>query len=386
MTTESTDSRTQMLTSIYTVEVTDMFAFYDNDTVGEPDPNKNSWLPMEFQITALWFVFAVSVVGNLLVFQWMRFNWHRKSRVNTIVLGIASADLSVSLFAIMPTAVIESSGPWTAGNATCKIVMYIQGAALISSGNMIAIMAIDRHQAVRSPLSAFIPAWKLVLGAWAAACVLAVPQFFIWLVKERSGRLVCGTILSKDQPGLRMAYLTYVAFITFLVPFGIISVAYVRLCKTIWEKSRECSGKQRHGQIELRRVPTGTLTKAKKKTLKMTIVIIAVFVLCGSPYFIVEMLRTYRAELLSPGVYNLFSIFAVTNSALNPFVFLFFNVTTRFWKDMFPCVSKSSPEATYNRYSVKFSSSNSRQHSKSYGDPHTRATDLESGVTINCTD
>ncbi|XP_038073900.1 cardioacceleratory peptide receptor-like [Patiria miniata] len=385
MTTESTDSRTQMFTSIYTVEVTEMFTFYDNDTVGEPDPDVTTWFPMEFQIGALWFLFAIGVLGNLLVFQWMRFNRHRKSRVNTIVLGIASADMSVCLFAIMATAVIEMAGTWTAGNAVCKIVMYFQGAALISSGNMIAIMAIDRHQAVRSPLSAFVPAWKLVVGGWVTAGVLALPQLIVWLVKEKRGLVYCGTNLSKF-PSRRTAYLTYVAFITFLIPFVIISVAYVRLCKTVWEKSRECSGKQRDGQIELRRVPTGTLTKAKKKTLKMTIVIISVFVMCNSPYFIVEMLKTYRPSVVSSNVYTLFSLFAVASSAFNPYVFLFFNVTIRFWKDMFPCFSKSSPEATYNRYSVKFSSSNSRQHSKSYSDPHTRVTDLESGVTINCTD
>ena len=381
MNTESTDSETQMFTTIYTVEVTEM---HDNDTVGEPVPGKRTWLPMGFQIGALWFLFAIGVIGNMLVFQWMKFNRHRKSRVNTIVLGIASADLSVCLFAIMATAIMETSGVWKAGNALCKIVMFFQGASLIGSGNMIAIMAIDRHQAVRSPLSAFVPAWKLVAGGWVSAGVLALPQFLVWLVKEQDGREYCGTNLKTQAP--RTAYLTYVAFITFLIPFVIITVAYVRLCKTIWDKARECSGKRREGQIDLRRVATGTLTKAKKKTLKMTIVIIAVFVLCGSPYFIVEMLKTYLSDVVTSNVYPLFSIFAVSNSALNPYVFLFFNVSLRFWKDMFPCFAKESPEATYNRYSVKFSSSNSRQQFKSYNNPTTRITDMESGVTIHCTD
>ncbi|XP_071795146.1 cardioacceleratory peptide receptor-like [Asterias amurensis] len=382
MNTESIDSATQMFTTIYTVEITEMLTFYENETVGESGPGKNNWLPMEFQIGALWFLFALGVLGNLLVFQWMRFNRHRKSRVNTIVLGIASADLSVCLFAILATAIIETTAVWNAGNVLCKIVMFFQGAALISSGNMIAVMAIDRHQAVRSPLSAFVPAWKLVAGGWTIAAVLALPQFLVWLVKKRDGREYCGTNLQEQFP--RTAYLTYVAFITFLIPFVVITVAYVRLCKTIWDKARECSGKRREGQIELRRVPTGTLTKAKKKTLKMTIVIIAAFVLCGSPYFIVEMLKTY--DVVTSNVYPLFSIFAVSNSAVNPYVFLFFNVSLRFWKDMFPCFAKQSPEATYNRYSVKFSSSNSRQQSKSFSDPHTRVTDIESGVTINCTE
>lgn len=331
-------------------------------------------LGLTIQIASLWVMFGFGVLGNTMVMIWMHLNRRRKSRVNTIVLGIASADMSVCFFSILPTAIILMSNSWLAGNFMCKVVMYLQGASLISSANMLALMALDRHQAVLQPLKEFFIAWKLVVISWGIAGSLALPQFYVWEEMIRKEKPQCGSLFRQLPPWHRMAYIVYIAVITFLVPFIVITVAYLRISKKIWDKAHETSGKRskrasKKNKIELNRnASSTTLTKAKSKTLKMSVVIIFFFVLCGAPYFVVEMLATFRADPINRVVGAFFGLFAVANSATNPYIFLYFNTSQRCWKEfrltanrfLCCCARGNNDGGYYNRYSVRFSSSNSR--------------------------
>ena len=342
-----------------------------NTTPSKSVPRPNH----DMEIVGLWIMFGLGVIGNSMVMVWMRMNRRRKSRVNTIVMGIASADMSVCFFTMLPTALILMSQTWEAGNVMCKLVMYLQGTSLVASANMLVLMAIDRHQAVLQPLKEFFVAWKLVVISWASAGILALPQFYVWEERFSSrGQPRCRSLFPYLPPWHRMTYITYIAVITFLVPFLVITLAYLRISKKIWDKAHETSGKRskrasKKNKIELNRNASGTtLTKAKSKTLKMSIVIIFFFVLCGAPYFVIEMLYTYKKASINPYVSAFFGLFAVANSATNPYIFLYFNTTHRYWKEIrlsvnrfLCCCARGNNEgAYYNRYAVRFSSSNSR--------------------------
>nr|XP_054754342.1 cardioacceleratory peptide receptor-like [Lytechinus pictus] len=356
-------------------------------------------LARTIQIISLWVMFGFGVLGNTMVMIWMCLNRRRKSRVNTIVLGIASADMSVCFFSILPTALIVMSPTWEAGNFMCKLVMYLQGASLISSANMLALMAIDRHQAVLQPLKEFFIAWKLVVISWGIAGILALPQFYVWEEMIRRGKPRCGSLFRTLPAWHRMAYIVYIAVITFLIPFLVITFAYLRISKKIWDKAHETSGKRskrasKKNKIELNRNASGTtLTKAKSKTLKMSVVIIFFFVLCGAPYFVVEMLATFRSNPINGVVNAFFGLFAVANSATNPYIFLYFNTSQRCWKEfrltvnrfLCCCARGNNEGGYYNRYSVRFSSSNSRtEFTKIHGESSmiTRVTEAPSTRVI----
>ncbi|XP_041463897.1 cardioacceleratory peptide receptor-like [Lytechinus variegatus] len=356
-------------------------------------------LARTIQIISLWVMFGFGVLGNTMVMIWMHLNRRRKSRVNTIVLGIASADMSVCFFSILPTALIVMSPTWEAGNFMCKLVMYLQGASLISSANMLALMAIDRHQAVLQPLKEFFIAWKLVVISWGIAGILALPQFYVWEEMIRRGKPRCGSLFRTLPAWHRMAYIVYIAVITFLIPFLVITFAYLRISKKIWDKAHETSGKRskrasKKNKIELNRNASGTtLTKAKSKTLKMSVVIIFFFVLCGAPYFVVEMLATFRSNPINGVVNAFFGLFAVANSATNPYIFLYFNTSQRCWKEfrltvnrfLCCCARGNNEGGYYNRYSVRFSSSNSRtEFTKIHGESSmiTRVTEAPSTRVI----
>ncbi|CAH1252650.1 AVPR1B [Branchiostoma lanceolatum] len=98
------------------------------------------------------------------------------------------------------------------------------------------------------------------------------------------------------------------------------------------------------------------------KTLKMTLVIIMAFVLCGLPYFIVEIKVAFGGmSQLDMDVYAVLGVFAVANSAVNPFVFLFFNSNNKFLHSLeqkccFSCLSKKRVREGVKRMEVVIAS------------------------------
>ena len=111
-----------------------------------------------------------------------------------------------------------------------------------------------------------------------------------------------------------------------------------------------------NGPGELRRSGAGVLNRARARTLKMTVVMVCVFIFCWTPYYVISMWwvvihtlieRTNFLELLRNAISLLYSrflvdkdsfskldsrlqqilyIFACTNSVADPFVYGFFNL------------------------------------------------------------
>ncbi len=95
----------------------------------------------------------VGLVGGILVCVWLWMNRRRKSRVNTLILNVAVSDLLVILGACLIQLIWEYAGrEWLLGNAMCKLVKFFQSFAMMASSNMLVVLSLDRHQAIRSPL------------------------------------------------------------------------------------------------------------------------------------------------------------------------------------------------------------------------------------------
>ncbi|KFM64540.1 Gonadotropin-releasing hormone II receptor, partial [Stegodyphus mimosarum] len=73
------------------------------------------------------------------------------------------------------------------------------------------------------------------------------------------------------------------------------------------------------------------IPRAKIKTLKLTICIIASFIICWTPYFIVNNIRIYSnySIIVSRSVILGVQTLALFNSALNPVFYGYFNVHLR---------------------------------------------------------
>lgn len=79
----------------------------------------------------------------------------------------------------------------------------------------------------------------------------------------------------------------------------------------------------------LRRSGTGVLNRARTRTLKMTVVIVCVFIFCWTPYYIITLWFLIDKESFKSvdlRIQNALFIFACTNSVMDPIVYGFFNL------------------------------------------------------------
>ncbi|GIY45394.1 annetocin receptor [Caerostris extrusa] len=225
------------------------------------------------------------------------------------------------------------------GPIACKVILYAQIVTLASTTFMLTSMSYDRFLAIcrplRTPGNALAPAKRLIAGSWCLAFVLAIPQIFIFVQVEEVDPLLGITRIACESKGYtamwqRKLYFTWLTSYILIIPGVIISYCYINVLRTVWKAAREHPPAD-STSVFLRRSQNAhaTIPRAKIKTLKLTISIIASFVICWTPYFIT---------------------LALLNSALNPIFYGLFNVRLR----------KDFREIVYRRR--EFGASPSPQH------------------------
>lgn len=184
---------------------------------------------------------------------------------------------------------------------------------------------------------------KMASIGYGAAAVLSLPQLgvfrqnFVTTEGMFFNKTVCETIF-RDTPGWhRQVYLVFISIVVFYIPIVVIIFCYVRIYMKLSEKTADIRTSAaashadasrsvgRPGKVFLQSTRSSSLPKAKAKILKMTIVIVTAFVLCGLPYHVLEVFLSFGYHsLVSSAVMSVFGAMAVANSAVNPYVFLLF--------------------------------------------------------------
>ncbi|XP_070542728.1 arg8-vasotocin receptor-like [Ptychodera flava] len=315
-------------------------------------------------------IFVVSMIGNTIVCTWMWTHRKHKSRMNKLILSLTLADLFVTLCPLVTEFVQEILlRKWVAGNTDplCRLLMVLQVFAIHASSNMVVVISIDRHRALRNPFARNIPSKFLISGAWVVALLLALPQGFVWYLTYGNGQPYCVTIF-KGRPAWHVKmYVTYASVVAFLIPFCIICVLYLQILKTVWERGKEINLDGKLKKAPSSKQMNAIISRAKIKTLKMTLVIILTFIICGMPYFVMEMVRLATGKV-EPTAYAVLGIFALSNSAANPFVFLFFNSDNKFFAFLeqrfcFTCFKTQEDEDRQTRFVSTYTVKNGNERS-----------------------
>ncbi|XP_076314747.1 gonadotropin-releasing hormone II receptor-like [Tachypleus tridentatus] len=313
---------------------------YPNDTVIYPEGAV--WnVTLIQRVVTLGIIMMATLLGNIIIMLALsRLRYRRRSsRVNIFILNLAVGDLAVCGITMTSELLFEVFGEWVLGAACCKLIVYAQIVTLASTTFILTSMSYDRYQAICKPLMSTvgnIRARKLIFASWILAFIVAVPQIFIFVQKER-GMTTTGRIryecVSQGYTATwqRKVYFTWLTTCILVIPTVCISFCYLNVLRTLCAASRENPKKK--DDICLRR-SAGTanaIPRAKIKTLKLTICIIASFVVCWTPYFIVHNIRIFSDyNIKIPKVVIVGAeTFALLNSALNPIFYGYFNVRVR---------------------------------------------------------
>ncbi|KAF4026597.1 hypothetical protein G4228_019276 [Cervus hanglu yarkandensis] len=245
------------------------------------------------------------------------------------------ADLAVALFQVLPQLAWDATDRFRGPDALCRAVKYLQMVGMYASSYMILAMTLDRHRAICRPMLAHRHGggthWnRPVLLAWAFSLLLSLPQLFIFAQRDVDGSGVLDCWAHFAEPwGLR-AYVTWIALMVFVAPALGIAACQVLIFREIHASlgpgpapraggpHREC---RPGGPAEGARV-----SAAVAKTVRMTLVIVIVYVLCWAPFFLVQLWAAWDPEAPREGPpFVLLMLLASLNSCTNPWIYASFS-------------------------------------------------------------
>lgn len=281
-------------------------------------------------------VFFISVIGNTIVIvQIFRIRGSRTT-IQSLILHLAIADLMVSFFNILMDIIWTATVEWLAGDVMCKIMKCLTVFGLHLSTYITVGIALDRCFAIISPMSRSKGPFRvriMITTAWVLSALLSIPQAFIFQEQKKLFRqgMFHQCRDSYTAAWQSQLYSASSMLLLFVIPLIIMVTAYALILKTIIKTSRQfhdtpmssaslsCNSVN-HGQIR-----THLFERARKKSSRMSAVIVAAFILCWTPYYIIFLGFAFFHWENSRTVTYFFSL-GTSNCMLNPLIYGAFTI------------------------------------------------------------
>ncbi|XP_015253615.1 cholecystokinin receptor-like isoform X2 [Cyprinodon tularosa] len=335
-------------------------------------------------------IFFSSVFGNLLIIVVLTFNKRMRTVTNTFLLSLAMSDLMMAIFC-MPFNLIPSIlKDFIFGALMCKIVAYLMGTSVsISTFNLVAI-AIERYSAICKPLKSRAwqtrsHAYRVIAATWVLAFIIMIPYPIISHLRpfKRPDNTTAHQCRHKwPLATAEQTWYVLLLLVLFAIPGVVMIVAYGLISRELYRGIQFETGLKkdstdvkngltsslssnpddgdgcyvnevkRQRSMEMSTMSTSTQSmkidrprsnasgaklEAKKRVIRMLVVIVFLFFLCWMPLYCVNTWRAFdnaTAESTLSGTPIAFiHLLSYTSACVNPIIYCFMN--TRFRKALF---------------------------------------------------
>ncbi|KAM5178395.1 neuropeptides B/W receptor type 2 [Callospermophilus lateralis] len=262
---------------------------------------------------------VVGIAGNAAVILVILRAPKMKTVTNVLVLNLAVAD---GLFVlVLPANIAEHLlQRWPFGELLCKLVLAIDHCNIFSSIYFLALMSVDRYLVVLATVrSRHMPrrtprvAKVASLCVWVAVTVMVLPFFsFAGVYSNELQVPSCGLSFPKPERAWFQASRIYTLVLGFVLPVCTICGLYVDLLRRL-RAVRLRSG-------------TKTLGKAKRKVTALVLTVLAVCLLCWTPFHlasVVALTTDMPQTSVVIGISYAITSLSYANSCLNPFLYAF---------------------------------------------------------------
>uniref|UniRef100_A0A8C5H9G7 Vasopressin V2 receptor n=1 Tax=Gouania willdenowi TaxID=441366 RepID=A0A8C5H9G7_GOUWI len=308
------------------------------------------------EMAVLGVVLALTTLGNGFVLWVLLRRRKHNAPMHVFMVNLCVADLVVALFQVLPQLIWDITERFQGPDLLCRSIKYLQIVGMFASSYMIVAMTVDRHHAICCPLQAYrggaMSRWNTpVMVAWALALVLSIPQVFIFSRSEMApGEFECWGHFAESW-GLK-AYVTWMTVAVFLLPALIITICQIRIFREIHNniylnfKKEDERARERGRKVSIggARDGRGHILKAMSKTVRMTLVIVLVYTICWSPFFIVQLWAAWDPNPPDQGVaFTILMLLASLNSCTNPWIYTAFSSSvSKELLNLLHCRSRSS--------------------------------------------
>lgn len=268
-------------------------------------------------------IVIISLIGNLMVVYAIFSKRRMRTTVNIFIGNLAISDLMMTIFNIPFSSARLLMDNWIFGDFMCHLAPFLQVVAVYVSTITMAYIAIDRYQAIMSPMGWRISAslgtkWGLAL-IWLMSTLFSIPYGIYSQMVVREGVDRFFYRCQMEWPGPRgtvsqtMNVTTFI--LQFAIPFLILSILYAIIGLKIW--SRETIGATTIEQQNRQMI-------AKRRTIFMLLLVAIVFAVCWLPlnvYYLMVDFAQYHNQYMRIGFHWL----AMSSVCYNPFIYFCLN-------------------------------------------------------------
>ncbi|XP_053498135.1 melanin-concentrating hormone receptor 2 [Ictalurus furcatus] len=254
---------------------------------------------------------SVGVLANALVIYAVA-TCKKKLVSDVYVLNLAVADLLFLL--VMPFNIHQLvwERQWVFGAFMCKAVVVVDVSNQFTTVGIVTVLCIDRYIAIVHPMSEnrTIQGTIIInLAVWLGSFLLTIPVMIYAKVISKKHSSVC--MINLDGPQDMYWYTLYQSTLGFLVPLIIISTFYSLTLYHVFQSMRRVKRKQ---------------SLWAKRATKMVLMVIALFLLCWTPYHVIQVINLGIQEPTSAFVYayNISICLSYSHSCINPLMLLIF--------------------------------------------------------------
>ncbi|XP_018026225.1 substance-K receptor [Hyalella azteca] len=297
------------------------------------------------KITLYVVVFLVAVTGNLLVILVVHYNANLWSSTNRYLVNLAVADLLVALCCIWVHLVRHLASPhYVLPAFVCRLDSFLQATTLSASVLTLTAISVGRFVAVMFPLRAHTSpdrAYRVILLIWLASALLASPlllyrqlysiewkDFRLWQCDEfwpmegHYDKHLNKCVVTSDPKKL---FYTFFIIAIYFMPVTIMVASYSLVVWRLW--ASKLPGEQ-CAESRL------TVSRSKKKVVKMVTVVVVVFVVCWTPLQSLILYTNFKRDDVHlpewfETVEYISYFIAHANSAINPIIYCSFNSSLR---------------------------------------------------------
>ncbi|XP_061085847.1 arg8-vasotocin receptor-like [Conger conger] len=275
------------------------------------------------KVGVLGFIFVFAACGNLILLYALWRKRKRNSRTHLFLLHLCFADLVVAFFQVLPQLSMEITYRFKGTDVACRAVKYLQVVGMFASTYMIVVMTVDRYNAVCRPMVSFFRGsfrrYISIGAAWLISLAFSTPQLFIFSLQEvDEHEYDCWATFI--EPWGSKIYITWITLAVFVLPAIILIFCQIKICSGIYFNMKRKALQSTNNT----RVLNKGVSSSMLKTVKMTFVIILVYTMCWSPFFVVQLWSAWspRTAPTDGPTFVIIMLLASLNSCTNPWIYL----------------------------------------------------------------
>ncbi|XP_070831514.1 trace amine-associated receptor 13c-like [Chaetodon trifascialis] len=247
---------------------------------------------------------------NLLVIVSVSHFRQLRSPTNLLLLSLAVSDFFVGLL-VMPIEILMTWTCWVLGDLLCALYFFLPVTLISASVGSVVLISIDRYVAICHPLRYPVRITRSVVTISVCLCWTCSVFYSIFLLYDhlkQPGRYnschgECVVNIAGDVD----------VVVAFIVPITVIILLYLRVFAVAASQARAV----RSHVTAVR--PQPVTKKSELKAARTLGVVVAVFLVCYSPYYCVSL--TGRDILIGSSAEAVMSFLMYLNSCLNPVIY-----------------------------------------------------------------